>query len=270
MGLDVAPNTQFLDPTVPVCCVIPRRACALDWPIAFRSVRALAPFRVWSARVAYGRRRQILGALLQTPAALHWHGPEWGSSTPCDHPLETRGAGRGWRDRLASTKALLTVGTESACREALGILHTFIDAATDTDAPLLTHDDTLELVFGPVELRLCAQCLVLALRVCSKEALLWRRLSPSGLLTRALEQCATCATNSALQQLMLTSGVIAVLVPLLNDHARNAADTTNLLLPALKTICSLAGWRLARRNERRSAATAHHRTFTAAHRCSSR
>ena len=157
-------------------------------------------------------------------------------------PRDTRGAGRGWRDRLASTKALLTVGTESACREALGILHTFIDAATDTDAPLLTHDDTLEPVFGPVELRLCAQCLVLALRVCSKEALLWRRLSPSGLLTRALEQCAMCATNSALQQLMLTSGVIAVLVPLLNAHARNATDSTKLLLPALKTICSLAGW----------------------------
>ena len=165
-----------------------------------------------------------------------------GSSTPRDQPLETRGAGRGWRDRLASTKALLTVGTESACREALGILHTFIDAATATDAPLLTHDDTLEPVFGPVELRLCAQCLVLALRVCSKEALLWRRLSPSGLLTQALEQCAMCATNSALQQLMLTSGVIAVLVPLLNAHARNATDSTKLLLPALKTICSLAGW----------------------------
>jgi hypothetical protein len=32
---------------------------------------------VWSTRIAYGQRRQILGALLPMPAALHWHGPEW-------------------------------------------------------------------------------------------------------------------------------------------------------------------------------------------------
>ena len=235
---------------MPVCCVIPRRACVLAWPTSRFGLFGADLLVFVCGRLA--SRMDSDGSMDGRSSApfsrrpLRFTGtvltPEWGSSTPCDHPLETRGAGRGWRDRLASTKALLTVGTESACREALGILHTFIDAATDTDAPLLTHDDTLELVFGPVELRLCAQCLVLALRVCSKEALLWRRLSPSGLLTRALEQCATCATNSALQQLMLTSGVIAVLVPLLNDHARNAADTTNLLLPALKTICSLAGW----------------------------
>ena len=39
------------------------------------------------------------------------------SNTPRGSRTESRGEGRLWRERLASTKALLGVGTEAACKE---------------------------------------------------------------------------------------------------------------------------------------------------------
>ena len=129
---------------MPVCCVIPADARArsrLGHRSRFGLFAHLLVFvcgRLASRMDSDGRSSAPFSRrpLRFTGTVLT---PEWGSSTPCDHPLERirevlDPAGRGWRDRLASTKALLTVGTESASREALGILHTFIDAATDTFA----------------------------------------------------------------------------------------------------------------------------------------
>ena len=42
------------------------------------------------------------------------------SNTPRGSRTESRGEGRLWRERLASTKALLGVGTEAACKEVHG------------------------------------------------------------------------------------------------------------------------------------------------------
>ena len=169
-------------------------------------------------------------------------------ATPRRPSAESRsGEGRLWRDRLASIKALLTVGTEAACREALDNLHKFITAVVESGTPVrhdsLAYDEKApadaEPAFGEAEFRLCAQCVVLLLRVSSKEAILWRRLSPSGLLARALEQCAVCAAGPSLQQHMLASGITAMLVPVLSGNAKAASESIVLLLPALRTVCTL-------------------------------
>ena len=166
------------------------------------------------------------------------------SGTPRLPPSDTpnpRGEGRVWRDRLATTKALLVVGTEAACRESLRTVSHFLQLLTTNDKSVTTHSHAKDLPEAniEIELRLCAQCVVLLLRTSTKEPNVWKRLSSSGTLMPTLEQCKVCSELPPLKQLLLASGITPVLGLLLNMHTRNPFESCSLLIPALLTTCHL-------------------------------
>jgi hypothetical protein len=172
-----------------------------------------------------------------------------------------RSEGQIWRDRLASVKALLGLGTETACREALVVLERFLDAAisigeevssstntnrvTDRESQQTAKRNTREAskvetdAIGEAELRASAQCIVLLLRVSSQEATVWRRRRPTGPLVRTLELCAKHSVHSTIQSPLIGAGLIGILASVFTAHVGCADDAEIILNPALQVASAL-------------------------------
>ena len=218
-----------------------------------------------------GRTFSVVGS--SSPYTANAHTAK--SSHPVVGVSSPRGAkGRLWRERLASTKALLGVGTNDACQEvgpcmlasrptafralmkcirlrwqALDLITDFMaDLAQTEQFALSKAPSTTEDPIGELECRTCAQCIALLLRLSMQEAKLHRHCSSSEqLVCSAAKACASCAAIPVLQQPLLSAGLLGVLLPLLNVQAmQNEASTGAiegkgyvLLEAALQAACSL-------------------------------
>jgi len=160
-----------------------------------------------------------------------------------------RGENRVWRDRLASTKALLSVGTEAACREALASIEAFLCHVAEVELVATARGATTEdcakaTVLEEVstqECRLCAQAAVLLLRTSTQQQTSqWRRSQISGMLIPSLTVCEACSAHAqGLQGPLISAGVLALLIPLLLTDSLKPPNVVLILERVLQIVCNL-------------------------------
>lgn len=142
-----------------------------------------------------------------------------------------------WGKRLASTKALLAIGSSAACAEAMYYITSF---AADLRVQEKTSSlQSSEAIIGEVECRLCAQSVVRLLHLARQEAGSANRVATAS-------TCATCAAMHQLQQPLLTAGLLDALSSLLTVTSECANDTAEARAMAravrdavLRTACSI-------------------------------
>ena len=163
---------------------------------------------------------------------------------------DARGEGRQWRERLASIKALLSVGTEAACREAIEVLHKFVSTLQEVDSTAQSAETSVATLRngsaqenpGEAECRLCAQCVTLLHKISAKEASCGHNCHPQGLLMRALKLCVKCTDCEELHVPLLANGILAGLIPVLaGQHKTSRGDSVVILQElALRAVCNIS------------------------------